>query len=379
MLLKVYLLIILMAITLKELSEILKEKLPKIHYHVKGEVSRPKLYPSGLYFSLKDDTITISCKMWKNKLNDEMANIKNGDNIEIKAMFDYYKGDLSLTVNWAKKLNNIGDLHATFELMRDEFKNKGYFEKKIKLPDCIRKICLITSMNGAAVHDFEYAINNGKCLVDIIKIDAQVQGSECPKQIIDHLNTYDFSSCDLIIITRGGGSMEDLWGFNNKDLVETVYNRKKPVLSAIGHMIDTTLLDYVADISAPTPSLAAQYIIDYNKKYIENINNHKQYLYNSLLVNINKNLTKLEKINNKKNEIKNIINNKLEKYKNSIFFEIKNNLLKLDSINEKYNNKITLYNNNNVINYEEFSNIIRDKLSFTLVWNNIAININNYT
>ena len=366
-----------MAITLKELSCILKNKLPTNNYHVKGEVSRPKLYPSGLYFSLKDDTVTISCKMWKNKLSDEMMNIKNGDNIEIKAQFDYYKGDLSLTVNWAKKLNNIGDLHATFELMRDEFKKKGYFEKKIKLPDCIKKIALITSMNGAAVHDFEYAINNGKCLIDIIKIDAQVQGSECPKQIIDHLNTFDFSNCDLIIITRGGGSMEDLWGFNNNELVETVYNRNKPILSAIGHMIDTTLLDYVADISAPTPSLAAQYIIDYNKKYIENINNHKQYLYNGLINNINKDLTKLEKINNKKFEIKSIINIKLEKYKNSIYFEIKNNLLKLDSIN-KYNNSIQLYKDNNIINHEEFSNIVKNNQPFTLIWNNIAININNY-
>lgn len=372
-----------MAITLKELSEILKEKLPKIHYHVKGEVSRPKLYPSGLYFALKDDTISINCKMWKNKLSDEMMNIKNGDNIEIKALFDYYKGDLSLTVNWAKKLNNIGDMHANFELMKDEFKKLGYFDKKIKLPECIRKIALITSMNGAAVHDFEYAIHNGKCLVDIVKIDAQVQGAECPKQIIEHLNNYDFSDFDFIIITRGGGSMEDLWGFNDKELIKVVYNRNKPLLSAIGHMIDTTLLDFVADVSAPTPSLAAQYIIDYNKKYIDNINNHRKILYNSLLVNINKDLTKLEKLNNKKLEIRNMMHMKLDKYKNEIIYEIKNNLLTLEKIKDKYNNNnIQLYklplDNNNVINYEDFSNIIKNNQPFTLVWNNITININNY-
>lgn len=374
-----------MAITLKELSEILKEKLPKNNYHIKGEVSRPKLYPSALYFSLKDDTITISCKIWRNKLSDEMMNIKNGDNIEVKAQFDYYKGDISLTINWAKKLNNIGDMHATFELMKDEFKKLGYFDKKIKLPECIRKIALITSMNGAAVHDFEYAINNSKCLVDIIKIDAQVQGTECPKQIIDHLNNYDFSSFDLIIITRGGGSMEDLWGFNDKSLIETVYKRNKPILSAIGHMIDTTLLDFVADISAPTPSLAAQYIIDYNKKYIDSINNHKQNLYNLLINNINRNLTQLERINNKKSDIKNMISTKLDKYKNNIIFDIKNSLLRLDSITEKYNNNnnnIQLYKSplgdNNIINYEDFSNLIKNNQPFTLVWNNIAININNY-
>ncbi len=369
-----------MAITLKELSDILKDKLPKNNYHIKGEVSRPKLYPSGLYFTLKDDTITMNCKMWKNRLDDDIANIQNGDNIEAKAQIDFYKGDLSLTINWAKKLNKIGDLHANFEFMKEEFKNKGYFNKKIKLPDCIRKIALITSLKGAAVHDFEYAINNSKCLVDIDKIDAQVQGIDCPKQIIDILNNYDFNKYDLIIITRGGGSMEDLWGFNDKDLIEIVYKRNKPVLSAIGHMIDTTLLDFVADISAPTPSLAAQYIIDYNKKYIEQINTNKQIFYNKLISNINKDLIKLDKLSNKKSEIKTLINTKLDKYKNNIIFEIKNNLLKLENLKEKYNNR-SLYvssNDGNNINYDEFVNLVTNKMPFTLVWNNMVINIINY-
>jgi exodeoxyribonuclease VII large subunit len=364
-------------ITLKELSEILKEKLPKNNYHIKGEVSRPKLYPSGLYFTIKDDSITMNCKMWKNRLDDEISNIQNGDNIEAKVVFDYYKGDLSLTVNWAKKLNKIGDLHAAFEMMKEEFKNKGYFNKKIKLPECIRKIALITSLKGAAVHDFEYAINNSKCLVDIDKIDAQVQGIDCPKQIIDHLNNYDFNNYDLIIITRGGGSMEDLWGFNDKELVETVYKRNKPILSAIGHMIDTTLLDFVADISAPTPSLAAQYIIDYNKKYIEQINNHRKSFYNKLISYINKDLMKLEKLENKKTDIKMLISKKRENYKNNIIFEIKNNLLKLENFKEKSNNKITLYKspNNNVINYDEFINLVINKLPFNSKYNFIFPNI----
>jgi exodeoxyribonuclease VII large subunit len=176
--------------------------------------------------------------------------------------------------------------------------------------------------------------------------------------------------------------MEDLWGFNDKELVETVYKRNKPILSAIGHMIDTTLLDFVADISCPTPSLAAQYIIDYNKKYIENINNHKQSFYNKLISNINKDLMKLDKLSNniikERQDIKTSINTKLEKYKNNIIFEIKNNLLKLESYKEKYDNKITLYNDNNVINYEDFINVVNNKMPFTLVWNNIAINIKSY-
>jgi exodeoxyribonuclease VII large subunit len=368
-----------MAISLTEFSNILKNKLPNINYHIKGEVSRPKLYDSGLYFTLKDDNIMMNCKMWRNKMTDDIINIQNGDNIEVKAQIDLYKGALSLTINWAKKLNNIGDLHATFELLKEEFKNKGYYNKKIKLPDCIKKICLITSMKGAAVHDFEYAITNGKCLVDIIKIDVQVQGIDCPKQIIDCLLSHDFNDCDLIIITRGGGSMEDLWGFNDKELMETIYKRNKPILAAIGHMIDTTLIDFVADISAPTPSLAAQYIIDYNRKYVEYINNHKQEFYNKLINNINKDLSKLEKLNNKRNEFKTFIKNKLDKYKNDIIYEIKNNLLKLDKIKHKYNNNnIYIYKENENINYEQFKDSVNNNQPFSIIWNNTIINVINY-
>ena len=366
-------------LTLTEFSSILKDKLPNINYHIKGEVSRPKLYDSGLYFTLKDDNIMMNCKMWKSKINDDMKNLNNGDNIEVKAQIDFYKGSLSLTINWAKKLNKIGDLHSTFELLKEEFKNKGYYNKKFRLPECIKKIALITSMKGAAVHDFEYAINNSKSLIDIIKLDVQVQGSDCPKQIIDCLNEYNFSDCDLIVITRGGGSMEDLWGFNDKELIEVVYKRNKPILAAIGHMIDTTLIDYAADISCPTPSLAAQYIIDYNKKYIEEINNNKQNFYNKLINYINRDLSKLEKLSCKKKEIKIMIENKLEQYKNNIIYQIKNNLLKLDNISNKYNtNNINIIKNNKNITYKQFLEMINNKEPFNIVWNNTIINVTNY-
>ena len=229
------------------------------------------------------------------------------------------------------------------------------------------------------MHDFEYAINNAKSLVDITKFDVQVQGIDCPKQIIECLNDDDFSKFDLIVITRGGGSMEDLWGFNDKKLIETIYKRNKPILAAIGHMIDTTLIDYVADISCPTPSLAAQYIIDYNRKYVESINNHKQELYNKLINNINKDLAKLEKLGNKKKEFKIFIENKLDRYKNIIIYEIKYNLLKLDKIKNQYNNNnIYIYKENENINYEQFKEIVNNKQPFSIIWNNTIINVINY-
>lgn len=372
-----------MAITLKEFNIILKEKIPKTVFHIKGEVSRPKLYPSGLYFTLKDDIITISCKMWKNKLNEDMANIMNGDNVEIKAQVDLYKGDLSLTINWGKKLDNSGDLNGAFELMKTEFKEKGYFDKKLTIPHVIKKIALITSINGAAVHDFEYAINNSNSLLEIVKLDAQVQGSECPKQIIDYLNTYDFSLFDLIVITRGGGSMEDLWGFNDKKLIETIYNRKVPILSAIGHMIDTTLIDYAADISAPTPSLAAQYIINHNTEYINTIESIKQKFYNNMISDINKNLSILNKMSCLKNEFRAKLKNHHDTIKNSLVYNIKTDLMKLEMYKVRYNNvnNIILYKNNivkNKLTFDDFIKTIEANEPFILQWNDKIIEIKAY-
>jgi exodeoxyribonuclease VII large subunit len=322
--------------------------------------------------------------MWKFKMTDEMSKIENGDNVEIKAQVDFYidRGETSLIVNWAKKLNNTGDLHAQFELMKEEFKNNGYFNKKLKLPEVFKKIIMITSLKGAAIHDFMYAIENSKSLIEIIQIDAQVQGSECPKQIIEYLNNNYINNInnniDLIIITRGGGSMEDLWGFNNKELIETVYKRNIPILSAIGHMIDTTLLDFAADISAPTPSLAAQYIIDYNKTYIENLKEKQLYYHNKIISDVNKNLLYLDKLKQLKNEIKNDIKYKLDNYKNIILKKTNSHILLLQSLKNKYNNIQIYQYDNKCLDINIFREIVKENKPFKLVWNDIVIDINNY-
>ncbi len=375
-------------ISLKKLNDIIKSELPKTIYHIKGEVSVPKISGGHLYFALKDDTGKINCIMWKYNLTEEISKIKNGDNIEIKCQLNFYitRGELNFILNWGKIIDNTGDLNKQFELMKIEFKKLGYFDKKLKLKPYIKNIAIITSLNGAAIHDFLYTLDKSNANIDYIELDAQVQGVDCPRQIIEILNMYDFSSIDLIIITRGGGSKEDLWGFNDKKLIETVYNRDYPVLSAIGHMIDTTLLDYVADISTPTPSLAAQYIVDYNKKYLDIIKEIKDDSKNNLISEINKNLLILDKLSLKKNEsiqkYKETIINKLENYKLSILYEIKNSINKLEMLNkikDYRTNNINIYDIlSNKLNIEEFKRIINNQESFNLVWNNININITNY-
>ena len=371
-------------ITIKKLGEILKENLPINVFNIKGEVSKPSISNGHMYLTLKDESSMISSIIWRSKVTEDILKLKNGDMIEVKGTVDYYvpRGEIKLIISNVKKLDNTGDMHAMFEQLKNEFDKKGYFLKKLNIPTIIKKIAIITSLKGAAIHDFMYALENNKSLVECIKIDTIVQGSECPKQIIECINKNDFSDIDLIIITRGGGSMEDLWGFNDKNLIQTVFNRTTPILSAIGHMVDTTLLDYVADISAPTPSLAAQFIVDHNKKYIDSINNIKIKIYNNVISDINKKLSMLEKYNNIKNDIQSEFKNKLETFKYNIKNDIKNQLNRLEIIKINHTNNISLYisnkNNDKILSYESFSDIVKEKLPFTLVWNNIIININNY-
>jgi exodeoxyribonuclease VII large subunit len=375
-------------ITLKKLNDIIKTELPKTIYHIKGEVSGPKISGGHLYFALKDETGKINCIMWKYNLTEEISKINNGDNIEIKCQLNFYiaRGELNFVLNWGKIIDNTGDLNKQFELMKLEFKKLGYFDKKIKLKPYIKKIAIITSLNGAAIHDFIYTLEKSNVNIDYIELDAQVQGTDCPRQIIDNLTKYDFcpdtTDIDLVIITRGGGSKEDLWGFNDKKLIETVYNRDFPVLSAIGHMIDTTLLDYVADISTPTPSLAAQYIVDYNKKYLDSLKDIRDTVKNDLINDMNKNLLILDKLSLKKNEIikehKDNIINKLENNKLSILYELKDSINKLEMIKIKNNhNNIELYDNNK-LNFDDFKILINNNKPFKLIWNNIVLNITNY-
>ena len=372
-----------MALTIKQFSDILKKKLPTDKYTIKGEIRQPKISNGHLYMILKDESSKLDCIVWKSKKTNTISELKDGDMIEVVGMVDYYipTGSLKFIIDTISISNTIGDMYVIFDKLKKDFKSNGYFDKKLSLPKIIKKILILTSMNGAAIHDFLYTLNNNKSLVECTKIDVVVQGSECPKQIIDYINNNDMMEYDMVVITRGGGSMEDLWGFNDKILIETIYMRKVPVLSAIGHTTDTTIMDYVADITTPTPSLAAQFIVDHNKKYIDNLYNIKEKVHLNLLKKINMNLSILDKLNYK-DIIKEKLINKLNTFKNNIIYEIKNNIIKLDMIKMKAdNNYIALYSDNIKVSYEVLKEILKEEHNkkLTLVWNDIVIEIDKYT
>jgi exodeoxyribonuclease VII large subunit len=368
------------ALTIKQLSEFIKTKIPNTFLTVKGEIRQPKISGGHMYMMMKDDTATISCVIWKSKMTDIISKLKDGDMIEAKGTLDFYvpRGELKFIISTITKEKTVGDMFAEFEKMKSDFTKQGYFNKKLPLPEVIRKIAVLTSKTGAAIHDFTHALSNNKSLVECDIIDMVVQGADCPRNIVEYLNNNDMKKYDIVIITRGGGSMEDLWGFNDKKLIETIYNRDYVVLSAIGHMVDTTLLDFAADVTCATPSLAAQYIVDYNKQYIDKLSNIQNKYHTNIIHEVNKRLNILTRYENIKYELNENLKNKVKNYKQNIIYDIKHRLVQLDRLKDKYNDHIGFYSDSMMLDFNGFSDIVNNKKPFTIVWNNIVITVNDY-
>lgn len=370
-----------MALTIKQLNEFIKTKLPNSALTVKGEIRQPKISGGHMYMMMKDDTGMISCVIWKSKMNDMIQTLKDGDVIETIGTLDFYapRGEIKFVIQKVKKHNTVGDMFAEFEKMKNFFTNLNYFNKKLKIPQIIRKIAIISSLNGAAIHDFIHVLENNKCMVECVKIDMVVQGADCPRNIIEYLANNNMHEYDMVVITRGGGSMEDLWGFNDKKLIETIYNRNYVVMSAIGHMVDTTLLDLVSDISCATPSLAAQYIVDNNKKYMETIIDMKNKLHMALISEITKILNILNRYDNIKIDFHDELLNKMKQYNQTIIYDIKNELIHLDKIEDRHKEHVALYCDNTILTHDKFNDIIKLNKPFTIVWNGTIVTIKTYT
>lgn len=291
--------------------------LPTGKFKIVGEVNQPKISHGHLYFNLKDSQSNIKCILWKTKLEKCSIKINDGDKIILEVKIDFYSftGSVNFIVENIIENQGTGNLQQKYDTSKAEFENKGYFNKDIKLvlPTIIKNIVIITSENGAAIKDFLFNLENNKSKISYTIIDVPVQGYDCHKIIASKLQdifnekiTFE-NKIDAIVITRGGGSFQDLFGFSEPELIESVYKYKKyPVISAIGHQVDTPILDLVADISCPTPSLAAQYLIDHNMEYINNIEEIKNKMKNNL---INEVLYEQKKFIEIKNKIKHIISN----------------------------------------------------------------------
>lgn len=230
---------------------------------VKGEISNYKLYPSGHhYFTLKDEGASLKCVMFKGNAMRLRFRPENGMQIIAMGRITVYPRDgaYQLYVS-AMSVDGVGDLHAAFEQLKAKLMAKGLFDPAHKkpIPQYPKTIGIVTSSAGAAVHDMLRILRARFPLTKVLVLPVRVQGAEAPGEIagaIRYANAHNL--CDLLIVGRGGGSIEDLWAFNDELVAYAIYDSRIPVISAVGHEPDVTIADYVADLRAATPSNGAE-------------------------------------------------------------------------------------------------------------------------
>ncbi len=232
---------------------------------VQGEISNLSRPSSGhVYFSLKDSGASIRCVMWKTTAATQAGKLREGDAIIAHGKISVYEpqGAYQLYVD-AVQAAGAGDLFQQFELLKAKLQAEGLFDADHKrpLPEAAHAIGIVTSATGAALQDMLNVIRRRWPLMQIVLASTPVQGDDAPPKIIAALNRlYRRNDLDAIIIARGGGSIEDLWAFNDENVARTIVQSPVPVISGVGHEVDFTIADFVADVRAPTPSAAAELI-----------------------------------------------------------------------------------------------------------------------
>lgn len=230
--------------------------------YIKGEVSNCKYHTSGhIYFSLKDESGTIACIMFAGQRGGLAFRMQEGQQVIALGSVTAYERDGKYQL-YAKEiiLDGAGLLYEKFEALKRELGEMGMFEEEYKqpVPKFAERIGIVTAPTGAAVRDIMNISARRNPYVQLILYPALVQGEGAAKSIVRGIEMLDRQNVDLIIVGRGGGSIEDLWAFNEEAVARAIFNCRTPVISAVGHETDTTIADYVADLRAPTPSAAAE-------------------------------------------------------------------------------------------------------------------------
>ncbi|MFR5485791.1 exodeoxyribonuclease VII large subunit [uncultured Eubacterium sp.] len=261
--------------------------------YIKGEVSNCKYHTSGhIYFSLKDKGGVISGVMFAGNRGGLNFTLKEGQDVIVLGSVSVYEKSGSYQV-YAKQimLDGAGQLYQKYEELKKELEEMGMFDIMYKqpIPKYATKIGICTASTGAAIQDIRNISSRRNPYVQLYLYPAIVQGENAVASIVQGLRYLDEMDMDVIIVGRGGGSIEDLWAFNEEAVARTIFNMKTPVISAVGHETDTTIADYVADLRAPTPSAAAELaVFDYNE-FKNKLFQYKRTLENKLEREIQKN------------------------------------------------------------------------------------------
>ncbi|MFR2011077.1 MAG: exodeoxyribonuclease VII large subunit [Christensenellales bacterium] len=229
---------------------------------VKGEISNCKYHSSGhIYFTIKDKTSQLSCVMFASMRKNLEFKLEEGQSVIVDGNISVYERDGKYQL-YARNITKegVGKLYEEYEKLKKRLLEEGLFDKskKRKIPAYAAKIGVVTARTGAVIQDICNVSNRRNPYVQIILYPAKVQGTGAAETIIKGIKYFEKTDVDTIIIGRGGGSIEDLWAFNDEKLARVIAGCKKPIISAVGHETDTTIADYAADLRAPTPSAAAE-------------------------------------------------------------------------------------------------------------------------
>jgi len=258
-----------------------------------GEISNFIAASSGhWYLSLKDNKSQVKCAMFKGNNRRVRITPKNGQQVLVRAKVSLYepRGDFQLIIEQMEDAGT-GLLKQKFEQLKDKLALEGLFSLNYKqaLPKSITRVGVVTSSTGAAIKDILSVLARRNPSLEIIIYPSLVQGDSASSQISEAIKlANERNECDLLIVGRGGGSLEDLWCFNDEQVVRSIFASKLPVISAVGHEIDTTLSDYVADLRAPTPSAAAELVSQDKSELLHRLQQIQQRLINSISANQNK-------------------------------------------------------------------------------------------
>jgi len=278
--------------SVKEINRLVRELLEQSFpsFWISGEISNFISASSGhWYFSLKDDEAQVRCTMFKNKNMAADWVPKNGEKIEAKCFIGLYeaRGEYQLNIELIRHAG-AGLLSEAFNQLKEKLLKEGLFEpsRKKPIPQFPKSIGVITSPTGAAIEDILITLKRRSPHIPIVIYPSLVQGKEAPSAIVKAIETANIRmECDVLILARGGGSIEDLWAFNEEIVARAIVASKIPTITGVGHETDTTIADFVSDLRAPTPTGAAELVTSHSVELIKTIQTYKNQL-NKMMVSV---------------------------------------------------------------------------------------------
>lgn len=291
-------------LSVKALTKYIKKKFdadPHLRdVYVKGELSNVKIHTSGhIYFTLKDNAARMPGVMFSASAKSVKFKPESGMTVLIRGDVSVYEasGQYQLYAQ-SMQADGIGDYYLAFEQLKEKLAKEGLFQASHKqaLPRFPKRIAVVTAQTGAAVRDIIITLHRRYPLADVVLYPTLVQGAGATQSIVQSIQSANRGEFDVLIVGRGGGSIEDLWAFNEEAVARVIFDSRIPVISAIGHETDTTIADFVSDLRAPTPTAAAELAVPSQAELLERLSNYRSQMYRTVSGTVNQQKQALDRL-----------------------------------------------------------------------------------